>query len=105
MKNEKNEVQRKDYFSRTVSLITLFIATTALIIAFLAANWARENSDRIETVRDAQTTTREADPPPEPSNPNVQGGSNAIGTGQSNDEDIETPSPAGGIDTDGDIQR
>ena len=39
--------------------------------------------------------------PSEPSNPNVTGGSSGAGTGQTNDPNTGTPSPAGGVDTNG----
>lgn len=102
---EDKQTVKKDYVSRGFSLLSLLLAVIALVIAGLAVIWARENASELQTIRDAQTTTREADPPPAPANPNVTGGSDGVGTQQSNDEDIETPSPAGGIDTNGDLQR
>lgn len=58
-----------------------------------------ENRNNPVPVNTNDTTGSNQPIPQEPANPNVTGGSSGVGTGTSNDNAVQTPSPAGGVDT------
>lgn len=88
--------------AKTLGIILLLLAILALAIFLI---WPRDY-EASESGPNPVDLTREEPQnqniPAEPTNPNVTGGPDAGGTNTSNDQSIEQPSPAGGVDTDGD---
>lgn len=84
--------------TKFLAIIAVIIAITALVWVIMADGKARDAPKKAETSQESEVPN-EANVPSEPSNPNVTGGSTGVGTGTGNDSPSETPSPAGGVDT------
>lgn len=71
-----------------------------VIIVLIAFSWflTRGVEDRQDNERESNVQSTETIPP-EPTDPNVTGGSDGAGTNTTNDPSLERPSPAGGVDT------
>lgn len=76
-----------------------------VILVLVAFSWfLTRGVENNQTIESNTSPERPAEPDlTAPTNPNVTGGSDGTGTEteRSNDPDIETPSPAGGVDTNG----
>ncbi|HYF97048.1 MAG TPA: hypothetical protein VD947_03345 [Patescibacteria group bacterium] len=76
----------------------VFTIVILIVVAIIAVAWIIiiNNRDDEPVNPNAEPTTTQ---PVEPTTPNTTGGSTGTGNDTSNDESIETPSPAGGVDT------
>ncbi|MBW3568577.1 hypothetical protein KY385_00395 [Candidatus Parcubacteria bacterium] len=71
-----------------------------VIILLFAFSWLLTRG--VEDGRDKERGSSEQSTetvPPEPTDPNVTGGSDGAGNNTSNDPELGRPSPAGGVDT------
>lgn len=93
----------RNLFQNRLAKLTLF-ALIVLVLLMVAVSWLMTRG-----VADEKATVPTADSPSasqlplenrtEPTNPNVTGGSSGAGNAVSNDPNVGTPSPAGGVDT------
>lgn len=87
----------------TVAKAIVIIAIILLALLFFSWVLTRGVANDIQTENpDGSTTsTTNSTVPGGQNNPASTGGSTGTGTGTSNDTTIQTPSPAGGVDTNG----
>lgn len=78
-----------------IIFIILFIAAVIYLFSWIVT---RGVVDTPPDVPESSSPTTSQPVETDPSETNIEGGSTGTGTGQSNDEDVQTPSPAGGTD-------
>lgn len=87
-------------------LIGSLVFIVVILLLMLAFSWLLTKGIDDEPYNTPEKTNVQQqfsdNAPSEPSSSNITGGSDGVGTGQSNDTSVETPSPAGGVDTNGD---
>jgi hypothetical protein len=87
-------------------LVGSFVFVVAILLLMLIFSWLLTKGVEDSSYNSPEDTNvqKSSDKiPTEPSNSNVTGGSSGAGTGTSNDASVETPSPAGGVDTNGNM--
>lgn len=80
-------------------VVIILVIATLLFISWLMTRGAEDNRYSEPGTNDPTNAQPSESIPPEPTNPNVTGGSSGAGNAVPNDPGVETPSPAGGVDT------
>jgi hypothetical protein len=88
---------------KMVVIVTILVVITMIII-LLIASWILTRGVEDETVPTAPSATESNGSPPAPTNPGSTGGTSGGGNETPNDPSAGTPSPAGGVDTNGATQ-
>lgn len=82
--------------------ITLIIAGIIIFFSWIMTRGVVDTPPDTEE-NSSQTTSEPVETDPDETN--VEGSDTGAGTGQPNDEDVQTPSPAGGVDTDNETSQ
>lgn len=82
----------------SIAVIVLVIGAL-LFISWLMTRGAEDNRYSEPRTNDSTNAQPSDTIPPEPTNPNVTGGSSGAGNVAPNDPNVQPPSPAGGVDT------
>lgn len=83
------------------AVLVVIILIVMLVLSWILSRGVEDNPTQAPATSSQDTGNMQDKNPLPEVNPGVTGGSSAGGTGNSNDPSISTPSPAGGVDTNG----
>lgn len=80
-------------------IVIILVIALLLFVSWLMTRGTEDNRYSEPGTADTSNAQPSDTIPAEPANPNVTGGSSGAGNAVPNDPGVETPSPAGGVDT------